>query len=553
MSKVAINGRTLPLIPVAAGLAGVMALGAFMIMPQSVLEAMVWQTRLDTILPAAQPPLGGTARLLVAIAAAALAAGLTALLAWKFSGLTTPKKRRRRRGMGQSDILAAPVIAPASAESAASVAAPVNAPVVATADVADEEKIAAPKPSFLDRFRRKKVEEEDEIDLENMPNLRRRDFHPDAPARRPLFADAELPGKTLDSVEPVIDMSASATPAPTPFGSTPSAKYPIWAYEEKCDLSGQAARLAAESHAAPEAVAEPVVEPVASATKPAAETGDQPSFTHAPGSAGTADWDDPSAFDQYMESQAEEARERELEDQLEAASLETGPVEQQVETQPEPQPMPAPDVYAEPVAFAPEPVLDARPVILNPAVEAPGSEMPMPEMPAPEMPVFAEAPPTPALEPVEPDMPAAPVAAIPQAAAPEETQAQWLETELAKTEIGSASVDMLMARLEAGMARRATRREAQRVEAVRKAEQQAAAPAPQQEVLPPVAPAPVTPAPLAPMTGAETPAPQPAPAPSTNPFAAIDPLANLADKEAEVDEALRAALSTLERMNRRAG
>ncbi len=552
MSKVAINGRTLPLIPVAAGLAGVMALGAFMIMPQSVLEAMVWQTRLDTILPAAQPPLGGTARLLVAIAAAALAAGLTALLAWKFSGLTTPKKRRRRRGMGQSDILASPVIAPASAESAAPVVAPVAAPVAATADVADEEKIAAPKASFLDRFRRKKVEEEEEIDLENMPNLRRRDFHPDAPARRPLFADAELPGKTLDSVEPVIDMPASATPAPTPFGSTPSAKYPSWAYEEKCDLSGQAARLAAESHAAPvaapDAVAEPIVEPVASATEPAAETGDQPSFTHAPGSAGTADWDDPSAFDQYMESQAEEARERELEDQLEAASLATDPLDLQAERQPEPQTISAPDVYAEPVAFAPEPVVDARPVILNPVADTP-----VPEMPAPEMPVFAEA--APALEPVEPDMPASPVAAMPQAAAPQETQAQWLETELAKTEIGSESVDMLMARLEAGMARRATRREAQRAEAVRKAELQAAAPAPvvQQEVLPPVAPIPVTQAPLAPMSGAETPAPQPAPTPSTNPFAAIDPLANLADKEAEVDEALRAALSTLERMNRRAG
>ncbi|WP_337828755.1 hypothetical protein [Pseudonocardia sp. TMWB2A] len=543
MSKVAINGRTLPLIPVAAGLAGVMALGAFMIMPQSVLEAMVWQTRLDTILPAAQPPLGGTARLLVAIAAAALAAGLTALLAWKFSGLTTPKKRRRRRGMGQSDTLAALVIAPASAESAA----PVAAPVAATADVADEEKTAVSKASFLDRFRRKKVEEEEEIDLENMPNLRRRDFHPDAPARRPLFADAELPGKTLDSVEPVIDMPASATPAPTPFGSTPSAKYPSWAYEEKCDLSGQAARLAAESHAArvagPEAVEEPVAEPVLSATEPAAENGDQPSFTHAPGSAGTADWDDPSAFDQYMESQAEEARERELEDQLEAASLAAEPLELQVEPQPEPQIMPASEIYAEPAAFAPEPVVDARPFILNPVADTP-----VPEMPAPEMPVFAEAAPAP--EPVEPDMPAAPVAAIPQAAMPEATQAQWLETELAKTEIGSESVDMLMARLEAGMARRATRREAQRAEAVRKAELQAAAPAPvvKQEVLPPV-----TAAPLAPMTGAETPTPQPAPAPSANPFAAIDPLANLADKEAEVDEALRAALSTLERMNRRAG
>lgn len=550
MSKVAINGRTLPLIPVAAGLAGVMALGAFMIMPQSVLEAMVWQTRLDTILPAAQPPLGGTARLLVAIAAAALAAGLTALLAWKFSGLTTPKKRRRRRGMGQSDTLAAPVIAPASAESAL----PVAAPVAATADVARDEETAAPKASFLDRFRRKKVEEEEEIDLENMPNLRRRDFHPDAPARRPLFADAELPGKTLDSVEPVIDMPASATPAPTPFGSTPSAKYPSWAYEEECDLSGQAARLAAENHAAPvavpepvaEPVAQPIVEPVAPATTSVAETGDEPSFTHAPGSAGTADWDDPSAFDQYMESQAEEARERELEDQLEAASLAADPVEQQVELQPEPQPILAPDVYA-------EPVLDARPVILNPVPETPASEMPAPEMPAPEMPVFAEAAPTPAPEPVQPDMPASPVAAMPQAETSEDTQAQWLETELAKTEIGSESVDMLMARLEAGMARRATRREAQRVEAARKADLQAATPVIQQEVLPPVAPAPVTPAPLAPMISAETVAPQPAPAPSTNPFAAIDPLANLADKEAEVDEALRAALSTLERMNRRAG
>lgn len=536
MSKVAINGRTLPLIPVAAGLAGVMALGAFMIMPQSVLEAMVWQTRLDQVLPAAQPPLGGTARILVAIAAACIAAGLTALLAWKFAALGTAQKprRRRRRGAALHEENAAPI----AVSTMSGMTAPIIAEDHAVADIA-EAKAAPRKPSFLDRLRRKKVEEEDEIDLENMPNLRRRDFHPDAPARRPLFADAELPGKTLDSVEPVMDTPAPAIAAATPFGGAPASKFPSWAYEENCDLSGKSA-LASTAETPPVATDVPVSAPFAAEpnlSSPAIET--EAEAAPVPGSAGTADWDDPSAFDQFIELQAEEARERELEDRLELEAVLSE------DAAPEPAPLAGVAYQPEPVIEqAPQPVDFTPPVILTPAaITAP----------------IAEAAP---IAEIAPALTPEPLGSQASAAPTQTTPAEWIETELANTQVGDDSVDELMARLQAGMARRAARREAAQA-VIAQAEtaqgqtlnippvetsQDSASVLPaveqhRQQILPPAS---------APVSAASAPA-TPTPAmPASNPFAAIDPLANLADKEAEVDEALRAALSTLERMNRRA-
>lgn len=547
MSKVAINGRTLPLIPVAAGLAGVMALGAFMIMPQSVLEAMVWQTRLDQVLPAAQPPLGGTARILVAVAAACIAAGLTALLAWKFAALGTAQKprRRRRRGAALLEESAAPI----AVSTMSGMTAPIIAEDHAVADTA-EAKAAARKPSFLDRLRRKKVEEEDEIDLENMPNLRRRDFHPDAPARRPLFADAELPGKTLDSVEPVMDTPAPAIAAATPFGGAPVSKFPSWAYEENCDLSGKSA-LASAAETPPAATDVPVSAPFAAEpnlSSPAIET--EAEAAPVPGSAGTADWDDPSAFDQFIELQAEEARERELEDRLELEAVLSE------EAAPEPAPLAGVAYQPEPaIEQAPQPVDFTPPVILTPAaVTAPIVDA----EPVAEAEPIAEAAPVLTPEPLGSQASAAPV---------QTTPAEWIETELANTQVGDDSVDELMARLQAGMARRAARREAAQAVTAQAEKAQAEKARRQTLNIPPVETsqdsASVLPAveqhrqqilPPAPAPVSATPAPAtPTPAmPASNPFAAIDPLANLADKEAEVDEALRAALSTLERMNRRA-
>lgn len=302
-----------------------------------------------------------------------------------------------------------------------------------------------------------------------------------------------------------MEMPVSASPTPSPFGSTPATKFPSWAYEEDCDLSGQGGRTASN----PETLvfeSAPPVEPVApEPVTVEAEAENAPAPSHAPGSAGTADWDDPSAFDQYMELQAEEARERAIEDELQSTA-DSDDVRADAEA-------PAvPDRFAAPVAPPMSaPVAPSEPLILAPAAEMPTAE------PAP---IVADE--------------ALPVSK-PAASAPQPAPIGWLETELANTEIGSESVDALMARLEAGMARRAARRDALQAQAARKAELRGAAPAPQQQLLDPVAPAP---APTA---------------PSSNPFAAIDPLANLADKEAEVDEALRAALNTLDRMNRRAG
>lgn len=418
MSKVAIHGRKLPLAPLAGGLAGVIAFGAFMAMPQSVLEALIWQTRLDAILPMAKPPLGATARLLASVAAACFAGGLTALLAWKFSGAS---KRPRK--------LSAPESAVEVAAPAATVA---SAPAVGVADL-DEETEAEKKPSLLGRLRRKKPAE-DEVDVENMPVLRRRDFHPDSPSRRPLFADSELPGESLDSLG---EGSADAVNAAGPkFGERAPAPMPDWAYDEDLNLTGaqlpQGRSELTDVHPAVAALSDPVVadsatmEPGAAIAEQAPPSEDSvleqaasataPHLrTHgAPESAGTEDWNDTSAFEQYLETQqhAEEA--------------------------------------VEPAVDTPDSADDAAAIATAPAVDL-----------------------------------------------------EAMQARLARTPISEASVEELIARLESGLDRRAARREQQANRA-------------------------------------------------TNHFAAMDPLANLADKEAEVDEALRAALSTLERMNRRA-
>jgi hypothetical protein len=152
--------------PIGGALAGVAAAALFLLMPQAMLENWVWQSGLPALLAVASPPLGDTARTVLALGGGALAAAVV----WSALFLL----------FGAGGLLAA---RPAS-ESAAMVD-------------------------------------------EGIPVLRRADAHPDAPARRPMSAadlGTPLPppappaiGSMPDeSVEPINEGDDDAALAPLP-------------------------------------------------------------------------------------------------------------------------------------------------------------------------------------------------------------------------------------------------------------------------------------------------------------------------------------------------
>ena len=122
-----------PLFPavVALWFGAAFGLGSLAVRP-SLLEELVLNSHIDLIIPAAAPPLGVTARIFLALIMAALGATLGIMLARR---LTRPKPEVYERKRGARDLAA------------------------------------------------------------TMPNVRSRDAHPDAPARRPISAHEELGGE----------------------------------------------------------------------------------------------------------------------------------------------------------------------------------------------------------------------------------------------------------------------------------------------------------------------------------------------------------------------
>jgi hypothetical protein len=129
------------MLPVlAAGIAGSIAAAVIVFLPDWRLERLAWDMYLDRITDAAKPPLGLKARLIMALAAGGMAAGLTGALAWIFGGILGGK------AMG----------------------------------------LSLPNWKFWERSAAKD-------DAETAaPIVRRRDFHPDAPQPRPVLAHEEL-------------------------------------------------------------------------------------------------------------------------------------------------------------------------------------------------------------------------------------------------------------------------------------------------------------------------------------------------------------------------
>lgn len=175
---------TLPLAPLVAGIIGVLTAAMFALIPTELLESMVVDSGIASVLSAAEPPLGFTARAALVL----LCGGGVAVLAWlalflAFGSRTITLRRPATSGT--------------------------NAPV-----------------------------------------LRRADAHPDAPARRPLFANTDLGTPFLEvrarpvhldaaEIAPLVErplpvdldepLSAydptflrdTATPAPDPVASEP--------------------------------------------------------------------------------------------------------------------------------------------------------------------------------------------------------------------------------------------------------------------------------------------------------------------------------------------
>ena len=135
-----ITGHTLFPAVVALWFGALFGLGSLAVRP-SLLENLIIQSRIDLIVPAAAPPLGITARVLLALGMAALGAVLGIMLSRR---LSRPKIETHERKRGAKDL------APAS------------------------------------------------------PRVRSRDAHPDAPARRPISAHEELgEDQSLDDPRPV--------------------------------------------------------------------------------------------------------------------------------------------------------------------------------------------------------------------------------------------------------------------------------------------------------------------------------------------------------------
>lgn len=140
----------LPLPGIAAAAAALFVAGGIVFMPVDVLEVIVADSGIAAILPAAEPPLGYTAR----VAMAMVAGGGIAALAWAATMLI----------LGGDGVV----------------------------------RLRAPKRRPAARLTE---------DAADVPVLRRADAHPDAPARAPLIATQELG-------VPFLEISAKTAPPP---------------------------------------------------------------------------------------------------------------------------------------------------------------------------------------------------------------------------------------------------------------------------------------------------------------------------------------------------
>jgi hypothetical protein len=153
-----------------------------MFVPVGLLENFTGSTGLSELVPAARAPLGDTARALIAFGAGAFILAILAYLLLRFDG--TPTVRND-----------AQVAVPEGAEEPGHMVKP--------------DRLARLKIAGLAMPKMPWVQDADAItELSDLPKLRMGDTHPDAPPRRPLFAQQDLP--VLD----LADIAISVMPEP---------------------------------------------------------------------------------------------------------------------------------------------------------------------------------------------------------------------------------------------------------------------------------------------------------------------------------------------------
>ncbi len=223
-----------PLFPavVALWFGAAFGLGSLAVRP-SLLEDLVLKSHIDLVLPAAAPPLGITARILLALVLASLGAVLGIILARR---LTRTKPEARERKRGANDLSAA---SPRVRNRDAHPDAPARRPISAHEELGDEEPFEAARPAagLLANRRRTLAISEEEPDF--VP-------HDAAP----------LPG--LDPVQPLdlaslalsVDMPPASEPSyeAPPASPAPSLDWtrpaPVPAAIEPASISAEAAHLA---------------------------------------------------------------------------------------------------------------------------------------------------------------------------------------------------------------------------------------------------------------------------------------------------------------------
>ncbi len=150
------------------------------------LEGFTGATGLSELVPAAAAPLGDTARAMMAFSAGAIT---LAVLAFILLRQDVPPRQ-------------------------------VAAEIPSTVD--DETDDVGEASSFKDRLARIALPkmpwakgEDDITDLSDLPKLRNGDVHPDAPPRRPLYAQQDLPVVELEDAPVAAPLTERSAPAET--------------------------------------------------------------------------------------------------------------------------------------------------------------------------------------------------------------------------------------------------------------------------------------------------------------------------------------------------
>lgn len=196
-----------PALALAGGIGAALVIAT---LPHVYLENIVGFTGLSEIVPAAAPPLGNTARGLIAVAAGLVSASTIYFII-------------NRKGTSDMGVALREQINAAQ-------------PVELEEDLDQgKRRFSMPKLAlntksltrFLKKPKKKNADDRKVMDLADLPMLRDGDRHPDAPARRPIFAESDLGTplaseiKTFEQEAAVAEQAVKVEPIAAPVAAEP--------------------------------------------------------------------------------------------------------------------------------------------------------------------------------------------------------------------------------------------------------------------------------------------------------------------------------------------